>query len=248
MDAGESVLSMQASPSVAASCLADPHSACTCTLFACFVCPLLPLASRIAGPPSIRLQQASLPSPACLPSLSQSVVGAVQSLPAHPPLPHTGAVPQVYNLTPYLRFHPGGVPLLLKVAGRDGTALFNKYHAWVNYEFLLAKCLVGLLAPPSAAGTAAGAAGATASGAADAAGAAAAGSAGAVQQDAAARAGEGSSEQQQPDGGEAGAGGKEAQDGSDGGSSSAAVQAQQHEVAGGTETDVGGGQLVANKL
>lgn len=155
---------------------------------------------------------------------------------------------KVYNLTPYLRFHPGGVPLLLKVAGRDGTALFNKYHAWVNYEFLLAKCLVGLLAPPSAAGTAAGAAGATASGLADAAGAAAAGSAGAVQQDAAARAGEGSSEQQQPDGGEAGAGGKEAQDGSDGGSSSAAVQAQQHEVAGGTETDVGGGQLVANKL
>lgn len=39
---------------------------------------------------------------------------------------------RVYNMTPYLRFHPGGVPLLLKVAGRDGTALFNKYHAWVN--------------------------------------------------------------------------------------------------------------------
>jgi cytochrome b involved in lipid metabolism len=39
---------------------------------------------------------------------------------------------RVYNITPYLRFHPGGVPLLLKVAGTDGTALFNKYHAWVN--------------------------------------------------------------------------------------------------------------------
>ncbi|KAL4421197.1 hypothetical protein ABPG77_010072 [Micractinium sp. CCAP 211/92] len=48
---------------------------------------------------------------------------------------------KVYNITPYLRFHPGGIPMLLKVAGRDGTALFNKYHAWVNYEFLLAKCL-----------------------------------------------------------------------------------------------------------
>lgn len=40
--------------------------------------------------------------------------------------------PQVYNITHYLRFHPGGVPLLLKVAGKDGTALFNKYHAWVS--------------------------------------------------------------------------------------------------------------------
>jgi len=38
----------------------------------------------------------------------------------------------VYNITHYLRFHPGGVPLLLKVAGKDGTALFNKYHAWVR--------------------------------------------------------------------------------------------------------------------
>lgn len=35
-------------------------------------------------------------------------------------------------MTPYLRFHPGGVPLLLKIAGRDGTALFTKYHAWVS--------------------------------------------------------------------------------------------------------------------
>ncbi|PRW33296.1 cytochrome b5 domain-containing RLF-like [Chlorella sorokiniana] len=65
---------------------------------------------------------------------------------------------KVYNITHYLRFHPGGVPLLLKIAGKDGTALFNKYHAWVNYEFMLQKCLVGLLAPPSASKATAGAA------------------------------------------------------------------------------------------
>ncbi|EFN52723.1 hypothetical protein CHLNCDRAFT_36685 [Chlorella variabilis] len=58
---------------------------------------------------------------------------------------------RVYNITHYLGFHPGGVPLLLKVAGKDGTALFNKHHAWVNDDFLLAKCLVGLVAPPSTA-------------------------------------------------------------------------------------------------
>ena len=72
---------------------------------------------------------------------------------------------QVYNITEYLRFHPGGVPLLLAVGGRDGTALFNKYHAWVNNEFLLAKCMVGLLAPPSGGGSSSsanGGAGATA--------------------------------------------------------------------------------------
>lgn len=72
-----------------------------------------------------------------------------------PPLTSTTHTPpQVFNITHYLRFHPGGVPLLLKVAGKDGTALFTKYHAWVNFDFMLAKCLVGLLAPPSAAAAA----------------------------------------------------------------------------------------------
>ena len=35
-------------------------------------------------------------------------------------------------MTPYLRFHPGGADTLLEAAGKDGTALFNTYHAWVN--------------------------------------------------------------------------------------------------------------------
>ncbi|XP_024022048.1 cytochrome b5 domain-containing protein RLF [Morus notabilis] len=52
---------------------------------------------------------------------------------------------RVYNLSPYMRFHPGGVDMLMKAVGKDCTALFNKYHAWVNAEFLLEKCLVGIL-------------------------------------------------------------------------------------------------------
>ncbi|CAI5515934.1 unnamed protein product [Closterium sp. Naga37s-1] len=44
---------------------------------------------------------------------------------------------RVYNITPYLDFHPGGKAILMKGAGKDCTALFNKYHAWVNAEFLL---------------------------------------------------------------------------------------------------------------
>jgi cytochrome-b5 reductase len=52
---------------------------------------------------------------------------------------------KVYNITPYLRFHPGGADILVKSAGRDGTALFNKYHPWVNAHALLEKCLLGML-------------------------------------------------------------------------------------------------------
>lgn len=46
-------------------------------------------------------------------------------------------------MTTYLDFHPGGVPELMRAAGRDATSLFNQYHAWVNYESMLKSCLVG---------------------------------------------------------------------------------------------------------
>ncbi|KAF8730595.1 hypothetical protein AX14_005403 [Amanita brunnescens Koide BX004] len=54
---------------------------------------------------------------------------------------------KVYNITPYLSFHPGGEKELMRVAGRDGTRLFGLTHAWVNVDFMLAACLVGFLAP-----------------------------------------------------------------------------------------------------
>lgn len=52
---------------------------------------------------------------------------------------------RVYNLSPYMKFHPGGADMLMKAVGKDCTSLFNKYHAWVNAEFLMEKCLVGTL-------------------------------------------------------------------------------------------------------
>ncbi|GMH19003.1 hypothetical protein Nepgr_020844 [Nepenthes gracilis] len=52
---------------------------------------------------------------------------------------------RVYNISPYMKFHPGGADMLMKAVGKDCTSLFNKYHAWVNAEFLLEKCLVGIL-------------------------------------------------------------------------------------------------------
>lgn len=56
---------------------------------------------------------------------------------------------KVYNLGPYLEYHPGGVDKLMMVAGRDGSSMFDKYHPWVNVDSLLAKSLVGFLADPS---------------------------------------------------------------------------------------------------
>lgn len=51
---------------------------------------------------------------------------------------------KVYNVSPYLPFHPGGKPELLRGAGRDATRLFAEVHPWVNYETMLQSCLVGL--------------------------------------------------------------------------------------------------------
>jgi cytochrome b involved in lipid metabolism len=54
---------------------------------------------------------------------------------------------RVYNITNYLPYHPGGVPKLMLGAGKDCTALFNRYHAWVNGDSMLAKCYIGTLIP-----------------------------------------------------------------------------------------------------
>lgn len=50
---------------------------------------------------------------------------------------------KVYNMTPYLDFHPGGVDELMRAAGKDGTQLFDEIHNWVNAESMLEKCLIG---------------------------------------------------------------------------------------------------------
>ena len=54
---------------------------------------------------------------------------------------------KVYNLTPYLKFHPGGVDQLMRGAGKekDGERLFNEVHPWVSWENMLGECLVGIL-------------------------------------------------------------------------------------------------------
>uniref|UniRef100_A0A0B6ZVS5 Cytochrome b5 heme-binding domain-containing protein n=1 Tax=Arion vulgaris TaxID=1028688 RepID=A0A0B6ZVS5_9EUPU len=43
---------------------------------------------------------------------------------------------KVYNLTPYLEYHPGGIDELMRAAGKDGTDLFDEC---LNYNCQLMK-------------------------------------------------------------------------------------------------------------
>ncbi|SPO31103.1 uncharacterized protein UTRI_05255_B [Ustilago trichophora] len=52
---------------------------------------------------------------------------------------------KVYNITPYLRFHPGGEDELMRCAGRDGTRLFALTHSWVNIDSMIDTAMVGIL-------------------------------------------------------------------------------------------------------
>jgi len=52
---------------------------------------------------------------------------------------------KVYNITPYLPFHPGGEGEILRGAGKDSTKLFVETHPWVNWDGMLGECLIGLL-------------------------------------------------------------------------------------------------------
>ncbi|KAK6091747.1 Fe-S cluster-binding ribosome biosynthesis protein [Batrachochytrium dendrobatidis] len=52
---------------------------------------------------------------------------------------------KVYNVTPYVSFHPGGSAQLMRGAGKDITELFLKIHPWVNIDMVLDKCWIGYL-------------------------------------------------------------------------------------------------------
>lgn len=52
---------------------------------------------------------------------------------------------KIYNITPYLPFHPGGEGELRRAAGKDGEKLFLETHPWVNWDNMLGQCLVGIL-------------------------------------------------------------------------------------------------------
>jgi cytochrome b involved in lipid metabolism len=52
---------------------------------------------------------------------------------------------KVYNITPYLLFHPGGEGELMRGAAKDAGQLFMEVHPWVNWDNMLSECMVGIL-------------------------------------------------------------------------------------------------------
>ncbi len=53
---------------------------------------------------------------------------------------------KVYNLTPYLKFHPGGPEQLMRGAGNEkAQQLFNETHSWVSWDNMMGECLIGIL-------------------------------------------------------------------------------------------------------
>ncbi|OSX73435.1 hypothetical protein BU14_0348s0012 [Porphyra umbilicalis] len=52
---------------------------------------------------------------------------------------------RVYDVSRYVDYHPGGAAMLLSGAGKDATALFDKYHPWVNIEAMMRGLCLGEL-------------------------------------------------------------------------------------------------------
>lgn len=50
----------------------------------------------------------------------------------------------VYDVTEYVNYHPGG-DILLEGCGTESMDLFNKYHPWVNYKYILKNYELGPL-------------------------------------------------------------------------------------------------------
>ena len=53
---------------------------------------------------------------------------------------------RVYNMGPYVDFHPGGKGEIMRAAGNmEGERLFREVHPWVSWENMLGECCVGIL-------------------------------------------------------------------------------------------------------
>ncbi len=51
----------------------------------------------------------------------------------------------VYDITMYLDYHPGGIDVLKPCFGKDMTELFNKYHSYVRIDGFIGKFKIGYI-------------------------------------------------------------------------------------------------------
>ena len=54
---------------------------------------------------------------------------------------------KVYNITPYLDFHPGGIDELMRGAGTDGTALFDEVLTGLDKQKKFQRKIVNIFLP-----------------------------------------------------------------------------------------------------
>ena len=51
----------------------------------------------------------------------------------------------VYDITMYLDYHPGGIDVLKPCFGKDMTELFDKYHSYVRIDGFIGKFKIGYI-------------------------------------------------------------------------------------------------------
>lgn len=51
----------------------------------------------------------------------------------------------VYDVTKYVKLHPGGVDKILKCCGKEGDLLFQIYHSKLDGEYMLRNYKIGYL-------------------------------------------------------------------------------------------------------
>ena len=54
----------------------------------------------------------------------------------------------VYDITMYLDYHPGGIDILKPIFGKDMTELYNKYHSYVRIDGFIGKFKIGYIKNP----------------------------------------------------------------------------------------------------
>jgi len=49
----------------------------------------------------------------------------------------------VYDITNYVKLHPGGEKMIMLGAGKDATQWYHKFHGYVSHKRLLQDNLIG---------------------------------------------------------------------------------------------------------
>ena len=71
----------------------------------------------------------------------------VEEVAKHNELPSVWSIYKgdVYDITMYLDYHPGGIDILKPCFGKDMTELFNKYHSYIRIDGFIGKFKIGYI-------------------------------------------------------------------------------------------------------